>query len=98
MVIRILKVETNEQVEAHIKESEKRQLPSLHEGWRFNFSKHAKAKGAQTYVLVTEETPNIIEGCLIYKMMDDTQLIWHILKLLLTIKGRTGGMILLRDA
>jgi hypothetical protein len=55
-------------VNAEILEGKKFILPSLQEGWRFNFPKHAKDKGAYTYVIVSEETPKIIEGCLIYKM------------------------------
>ncbi|CAN5379475.1 hypothetical protein BH09BAC5_BH09BAC5_16220 [soil metagenome] len=68
MRIKILKVEADELVEAQIKGVEKLKLPSIHEVWRFNFPKHAKDKGAQVYILVAEESPAIIEGCLIYKM------------------------------
>jgi hypothetical protein len=42
--------------------------PSIQEGWRFNFSKHAKNKDAHSYIVISDETPDIIEGCLIYKM------------------------------
>src|SRR5687768_8497152 len=73
MRVRILRVNTKEETPAQIVTSGKRKLPSIHDGWRFNFSKHAKSKGALAYVLVTEESPDIIEGCLIYKMMDDEQ-------------------------
>ena len=45
-------------------------LPSLTDGWRFNFKKHSKKTIYQTYVLVCEETPNTIEGCLIFEMKD----------------------------
>ena len=68
MKVKILKIEAGKLVNAEILEGEKFSLPSLQEGWRFNFPKHAKDKGAFTYVLVSEETPPIIEGCLIYKM------------------------------
>ncbi len=70
MKIKILKVKTDELVAAQIREGGKLKLPSMHEMWRFNFPKHAKDKGAHVYVLVAEETPDIIEGCLIYKMRD----------------------------
>lgn len=43
-------------------------LPSITDGWRFNFVRHSKVMGAYTYALVTEEFPDMIEGCLIYKM------------------------------
>jgi hypothetical protein len=68
MNVKILKVEIDEKVDAKIKDGGRLQLPSIHEGWRFNFPKHAKDKGSHTYVLVSEETPDIIEGFLIYKM------------------------------
>jgi hypothetical protein len=73
MNVKIFKVEIDELVNAEIKESKKLKLPSIQEGWRFNFPKHAKSKGADTYVLITEETPHIIEGCLIYRMREDQE-------------------------
>jgi hypothetical protein len=71
MKVKILKAETNEFVSAYIKESANIRLPSVSGGWRFNFHKHAKTKGSNTYILITEKTPGIIEGCMIYKMIDD---------------------------
>ena len=48
------------------------QLPGLHEGWRFTFDKLIKKlKYATAYVLVSEETPEVIEGCLIFQMKDN---------------------------
>jgi hypothetical protein len=43
-------------------------LPDLQGGWRFDFAKHSKGKDTYTYVLVTKSNPDIIQGCLIYKM------------------------------
>lgn len=40
-------------------------LPSITEGWRFNFNKHSKSRDYKTYILTTLNTPEIIEGCLI---------------------------------
>ncbi len=48
-------------------------LPSMTDGWRFNFRRHSRLPGAQTYVIVCEETPVIIEGCLIFKMRDQVE-------------------------
>lgn len=73
MRVLILKVDSNEEVGAKIVDRRKYALPSIQEGWRFNFNKHSKDKGAQTYVLVTEESPDEIEGCLIYKMLNDEE-------------------------
>jgi hypothetical protein len=68
MRVRILKIESNTLVDGQIKERFKLRLPSISDGWRFNFSKQTKMKGALTYILITEETPKIIEGCLIYRL------------------------------
>ncbi len=71
MRIKILKVETREPASAAIERSSGRALPSLHDGWRFDFAKLSKrTPDSATYVLVTEETPHIIEGCLIFQMKD----------------------------
>lgn len=70
MKVRIEEVKTGELVDAAIERSSGRRLPSLHdEGWRFNFASLSKRlSNASTYVLVTEETPLVIEGCLIFRM------------------------------
>lgn len=73
MNVKILKIETNESVDAHVQEGGSIRLPSLQEGWRFNFLKQSKEKRVETYVLITEETPNVIEGCLIFKMKKDKE-------------------------
>lgn len=71
MEIKILKVSTNELVGANILEGKRVKLPSLQDGWRFNFEKLSKTlKNVETYVLVTDETPQIIEGCLIFQLID----------------------------
>lgn len=73
MKVKILKVELDELVQAFILEKGKYKLPTLHDSWRFNFQKHAKESGAYAYILVTEDTPEIIEGCLLYKMQGELQ-------------------------
>lgn len=71
MKIKILKVSTDELVGATIIDGKKIQLPSIQDGWRFNFDKHSKAlPNAETYVLTTEDTPETVEGCLIFQMVD----------------------------
>ena len=72
MKVKIL-TDGNELINASIKKAVKMRLPDLNDGWRFNFRKHAKKKGVRTYVLITEKTPGIAEGCLIYKMIDDRE-------------------------
>lgn len=70
MNVKILKIDENNLVHAKISDSKsaKLNLPSITDGWRFNFKKHSKEAGHETYILVSEETPNIIEGCLIFEM------------------------------
>ena len=67
MNVKIIETATNAEIESQISLviKNKSKLPSLTDGWRFNFSKHSKNKDYETYTLTTEKTPNIIEGCLI---------------------------------
>ena len=69
MKIKILRVPINELVDAIIRKGEARELPSIHTGWRFNFDKHIrKLSHARAYVVVCEDSPDIIEGCMIFQM------------------------------
>ncbi len=71
MEIKILKVSTNELVGATILSGKKIKLPSIQDGWRFNFDKHSKTViNAETYVLIRDESPEIVEGCIIFQMVD----------------------------
>src|SRR5688572_28075432 len=71
MDVRILNILTGELVEGRIISGRKLALPSVISGWRFNFDKHSKKLvNSETYVLVSGETPSIIEGCLIFQMID----------------------------
>lgn len=67
MKVAILEVETKLEISATISlvTKDKTKLPSLNDGWRFNFKKHSKGKDYETYVLATEMKPAKIEGCLI---------------------------------
>lgn len=51
-------------------EAKQSELPSIHAGWRFNFDKHVKLPNAKAYVITTRETPDTIEGCLIFQMKE----------------------------
>lgn len=73
MKVKIIEVKSNHYIDGKIIEPGKLILPSIQNGWRFNFKKHSKVKGARTFVLVTDETPNIIEGCLIFEMMNNEE-------------------------
>jgi hypothetical protein len=67
MKVKILDVQTKSNVKSQISfvSNNKIKLPSVGDGWRFNFSKHSKGKDFETYILTTDLTPEIIEGCLI---------------------------------
>lgn len=45
-------------------------LPSLTDNWRFNFRKHSQKANRKTYVLVCEDSEDVIEGCLIFEMLN----------------------------
>ncbi|MEO5777788.1 MAG: hypothetical protein ABIQ27_12855 [Flavobacterium sp.] len=75
MKVKILKVKDGTVTDALILNSKslKTALPSITDGWRFNFNKHAKKAGFETYVLVKEETPERIEGCLTFEMKNKVE-------------------------
>ncbi|HEY8782208.1 MAG TPA: hypothetical protein VIM16_11360 [Mucilaginibacter sp.] len=65
---------TAEEVEALIKKGNVSEMPSIQQGWRFNFDKELKKlKNATGYLLVTEEAPEVIEGCMIFQLIDKQQ-------------------------
>ncbi len=43
----------------------------MHEGWQFNFDKELKKlKNATGYLLITDEVPLLVEGCMIFQLID----------------------------
>lgn len=71
MKVKILRVTSGVLADASIK-GRSIKLPGLHEGWRFAFDKLIKKLPyATAYVLVSEETPQVIEGCLIFQLKDN---------------------------
>lgn len=71
MNVKIIKTATSEQVDALIRKGKISEMPSMQQEWRFNFDKELKKlKHATGYLLVTEETPNLIEGCMIFQLID----------------------------
>ncbi len=67
MDVKIIDVNSKSEIKAKIAlvTKNKSNLPSINDGWRFNFSKHAKGKNYETYTLATIAMPDEIEGCLI---------------------------------
>ncbi len=75
MNVKIIELNTQSEVKSKIilVNKVKSKLPSINDGWRFNFNKHSKAKDFETYILITDKTPEIIEGCLIINTKNQFQ-------------------------
>ena len=73
MKVKIIRVVDGQAIDSKIIRPSGIVLPSLTDGWRFNFKKHSKKATFQTYVLVCEDTSDIIEGCLIFEMKDTVE-------------------------
>jgi len=70
MNVEILEIKTEKLVAAKIRNGAPNEMPSIHENWTFNFNNHIKLPNRTAYVLVKEDSPKIIEGCLIFEMKD----------------------------
>jgi hypothetical protein len=70
MKVKIIRINDSQIIDALIKKPIGLPLPSITDGWHFNFKKHSKKAGFQTYILVCDETPDIIEGCLTFQLKD----------------------------
>ncbi len=71
MKVRILRVENGKLVGGTIRTELAIRLPSMQNGWTFNFDKQVRRlANATAYVLVSDETPDIIEGSLIFQLVD----------------------------
>jgi len=87
MNVKIINAATFEQVDALIKKGKISELPSIQQGWRFNFDKEIKKlKYAVGYLLVTEETPNVIEGCMIFQLINKKEPYMAFVEIALIIK------------
>jgi len=69
--VKLLEVESAILTDGVIRLGKEAEMPSMQTGWDFNFNKHIKIKNSKTYVLVIKETPNIIEGCLVFEMKNN---------------------------
>lgn len=66
MKVKIIEVDSGQLIGAEIREGDKKELPSLADGWSFNFNKHILSKGKRAFVLVKEDSQTVIEGCMIF--------------------------------
>lgn len=89
MKIKIIKVQDNQAVEARITQPLGLTLPSITDGWRFNFKKQSKKAGFQTYILVTQKASKIVEGCLTYQLRDTEEPYMAYIEIAPHNKGKT---------
>ncbi len=68
MKLTITRAEGEISVSGSISPAKNYNLPSIRDGWRFNFEKYSRLPGYKTYVLATEASPETIEGCLIFQL------------------------------
>ena len=68
MKVKILELSSGELTRALIREGTDKEMPSIQDNWRFNFNKHCKLPNKRAYVLVHEDSPEIIEGCMIFSL------------------------------
>ncbi len=73
MKVNLIRVSDRQTIDSKIIQPSGLVLPSLTDGWRFNFKKHSRKATYETYVLVCEDTPETIEGCLIFQMKDTVE-------------------------
>jgi hypothetical protein len=70
MKVLILEVDSNELISAIIQEGKAKEMPSVKDSWQFNFNKNSLPKDKTAFILVREDTPKIIEGCMIFSIHD----------------------------
>ena len=70
MSVKILRLKDKCLIEALIRKGSKTEMPSIQNGWRFNFNRLISLPNSETYVLVKKDSPKVIEGCLIFQMLD----------------------------
>lgn len=90
MKVLILEVDTDELIKGLIREGNKTEMPSIKEEWYFNFNKHIQSKGKRAFVLVKEETPKVIEGCMIFSLHETFGPYMDYLEVAPHNKGRSG--------
>src|SRR5680860_1292131 len=98
MNVKIIELNTQSEVKSKISlvNKGKSKLPSINDGWRFNFNKHSKAKDFETYILITDKTPEIIEGCLIINTKNQFQVYMAFVEVAPHNRGGKKNMIKLR--
>jgi hypothetical protein len=68
MEVFILNTTSDKLIPAFIRKGKLEELPSISNSWIFNFRKASQINGKTVFVLVCEETGNILEGCMIFSI------------------------------
>jgi len=71
MNVKILRIKDKQLIDALIRKGSKSEMPSIQDGWRFNFVKHIRLANSEAYVLVKDDSPKVVEGCMIYQAMEN---------------------------
>jgi hypothetical protein len=71
MKVKIREVTEAELKEALIREGKGKELPSMHNNWKFNFATQLKnLSNAKAYVLVTADASQTPQGCMIFQLVE----------------------------
>lgn len=71
MKVKIIVVKTGEKADALIREGKRSEIPSFHDEWYFDLAKQMrKLPNATAYVLVKAESEEVVEGCMIFQLVD----------------------------
>ena len=73
MKVKVIRVSDSKVIRGKIIQSSSLTLPSITDGWHFNFRKYSRQAGFKTYILVCEDTHDIIEGCLIFQLKETVE-------------------------
>jgi hypothetical protein len=90
MNVLILAKGSNRLVDAIIRRGDLNELPTISDGWLFNFQKLASKIGKQSYVLVREESIDLVEGCMIFSMHESFGPYMDLLEVSPMNKGEQG--------
>lgn len=90
MKVLILEVDIDELIRGIIREGKKAEMPSIKDKWFFNFNKHVQSKDKTAYVLVKEDSPKVIEGCMIFSLHETFGPYMDYLEVAPHNKGRNG--------
>lgn len=73
MKVKIIQIKNGEFIDAEIREGIDYKLPKPEDGWKFDFENFSKGTNNYVYVLCKDDDHSIIEGCLIFKLINNSQ-------------------------